>query len=319
MAPAIDTEELTKDYKVGFWRPRPYRALDGLTLQVQPGEVFGFLGPNGAGKTTTLKLLMQLVFPTAGRASILGRPVGDLAVRQRIGYLPENPYFYDNLTAEELLEYFASLFGYSRSDCQARASRLLDEVGLGAERRMQLRKYSKGMVQRVGIAQSLLNDPEVLFLDEPMSGLDPLGRRDIRELILRLRERGTTIFFSSHILSDAETLCSRVAIVAGGRLATVGKLRDMSGFEARGWEVVMTGVASAVLATLASKGIRATTVADDGRYTFDLPKEASAEAFVAEMHAGGARLVSVAPVHTTLEEIFVQQVRKAGSAREGAL
>ncbi len=180
MTPAIDVEDLTKDYKVGFWRPRPYRALDGLTLQVQPGEVFGFLGPNGAGKTTTLKLLMQLVFPTTGRASILGRPVGDLAVRQRIGYLPENPYFYDNLTAEELLEYFASLFGYSRSDCRARASRLLDEVGLGAERRMQLRKYSKGMVQRVGIAQSLLNDPEVLFLDEPMSGLDPLGRRDIR-------------------------------------------------------------------------------------------------------------------------------------------
>ena len=318
MAPAIDVEDLTKDYKVGFWRPRPYRALDRLTLQVQPGEVFGFLGPNGAGKTTTLKLLMQLVFPTAGRASILGRPVGDLGVRQRIGYLPENPYFYDNLTAEELLEYFASLFGYSRSDCQARASRLLDEVGLGAERRMQLRKYSKGMVQRVGIAQSLLNDPEVLFLDEPMSGLDPLGRRDIRELILRLRERGTTIFFSSHILSDAETLCSRVAIVAGGRLATVGTLRDMSGFEVRGWEVVMTGVASTVLATLASRGVKATTVAD-GRYTFDLPKEASAEAFVAEMHAGGARLVSVAPVHTTLEEIFVQQVHKAGSAREGAL
>ncbi len=318
MPPAIDVEELTKDYKVGFWRPRPYRALDRLTLQVQPGEVFGFLGPNGAGKTTTLKLLMQLVFPTAGRASILGRPVGDLAVRQRIGYLPENPYFYDNLTAEELLEYFASLFGYSRFDCQARASRLLDEVGLGAERRMQLRKYSKGMVQRVGIAQSLLNDPEVLFLDEPMSGLDPLGRRDIRELILRLRERGTTIFFSSHILSDAETLCSRVAIVAGGRLATVGNLRDMSGFEVRGWEVVMTDVASAVLATLASRGVKATTVAD-GRYTFDLPKDASAEAFVAEMHAGGARLVSVAPVHTTLEDIFVQQVHKAGSAREGVL
>jgi ABC-2 type transport system ATP-binding protein len=318
MPPAIDVEELTKDYKVGFWRPRPYRALDRLTLQVQPGEVFGFLGPNGAGKTTTLKLLMQLVFPTAGRASILGRPVGDLAVRQRIGYLPENPYFYDNLTAEELLEYFASLFGYSRSDCQARGSRLLDEVGLGAERRMQLRKYSKGMVQRVGIAQSLLNDPEVLFLDEPMSGLDPLGRRDIRELILRLRERGTTIFFSSHILSDAETLCSRVAIVAGGRLATVGNLRDMSGFEVRGWEVVMTDVASAVLATLASRGVKATTVAD-GRYTFDLPKDASAEAFVAEMHSGGARLVSVAPVHTTLEDIFVQQVHKAGSAREGVL
>jgi len=195
MPPAIDVEDLTKDYKVGFWRPRPYRALDRLTLQVQAGEVFGFLGPNGAGKTTTLKLLMQLVFPTAGRASILGRPVGDLAVRQRIGYLPENPYFYDNLTAEELLEYFASLFGYSRSDGRARASRLLDEVGLGAERRMQLRKYSKGMVQRVGIAQSLLNDPEVLFLDEPMSGLDPVGRRLVRDLILAQRSAGKTVLF----------------------------------------------------------------------------------------------------------------------------
>ena len=175
MASAIDIEGLTKDYKVGFWRPRPYRALDGLTLQVTPGEVFGFLGPNGAGKTTTLKLLLQLVFPTAGRAEILGRPVGDLGVRRRIGYLPENPYFYDNLTAEELLQYFASLFGYSASERRARASRLLDRVGLGAERRMQLRKYSKGMMQRVGIAQALINDPEVIFLDEPMSGLDPLG------------------------------------------------------------------------------------------------------------------------------------------------
>jgi ABC-2 type transport system ATP-binding protein len=316
--PAIDVEDLTKDYKVGFWRPRPYRALDRLTLRVEPGEVFGFLGPNGAGKTTTLKLLMQLVFPTSGRASILGRPLGDLAVRQRIGYLPENPYFYDNLTAEELLDYFGSLFGYAAAERRSRTARLLDEVGIGAERRMQLRKYSKGMVQRVGIAQSLLNDPEVLFLDEPMSGLDPLGRRDIRALILRLRDRGTTIFFSSHILSDAETLCSRVAIVAGGRLATVGRLRDMSGFELRGWEVVMTDVSADALRALATRGVKATSVAE-GQYTFELPKESRPEPFVAELHAGGARLVSVSPLHTTLEEIFVQQVQKAGSAREGAL
>jgi len=178
MSAAIETDELTKDYKVGFWRPRPYRALDRLTLAVEPGEVFGFLGPNGAGKTTTLKLLMQLVFPTSGRAAILGQPVGDLEVRRRIGYLPENPYFYDNLTAEEVLTYFASLFGYAPADCRARGGRLLDEVGLGAERRLQLRKYSKGMIQRVGIAQALINDPDVIFLYVPMSGLPPLGRRD---------------------------------------------------------------------------------------------------------------------------------------------
>src|SRR3954462_12704575 len=315
---AIRTRALSKDYLVGFWRPRPYRALDSLSIDVAPGDVFGFLGPNGAGKTTTLKLLMQLVFPTSGDAEILGRPVGDVAVRRRIGYLPENPYFYDHLTAEELLDYYGQLFGMNSAERRQRIPPTLDRGGIGAERRLALRKFSKGMLQRVGIAQSLLNDPEVLFLDEPMSGLDPLGRRDIRELILRLRERGTTIFFSSHILSDAETLCSRAAIVAGGRLATVGKLRDMSGFEARGWEVVMADVAPALRGTLASKDVKATAVAD-GRYAFDLPKDASVEAFISEMHGGGARLVSVAPVHPTLEEIFVQQVNKAGSAREGAL
>jgi ABC-2 type transport system ATP-binding protein len=318
MALAIDTEDLTKDYRVGFWRPRPYRALDRLTLAVEAGEVFGFLGPNGAGKTTTLKLLMQLVFPTAGRASILGRPLGDLDVRRRIGYLPENPYFYDNLTAEELLDYFGALCGLGTTERRTRAAALLDEVGLGAERRLQLRKYSKGMVQRVGIAQALINEPEVVFLDEPMSGLDPLGRRDMRALILRLRDRGTTVFFSSHILSDAEALCSRAAIVAGGRLATVGRLQEMAGYELRGWEVVLGGVPPALLASLAGGPIAATAVAG-GRYAFELPKDHRPEAFIAAATAEGAALVSVSPLHTTLEEIFVQQVARAGSAREGAL
>jgi ABC-2 type transport system ATP-binding protein len=318
MASAIDIEDLTKDYKVGFWRSRPYRALDHLTLQVAPGEVFGFLGPNGAGKTTTLKLLMQLVFPTAGRAEILGRPVGDLAVRRRIGFLPENPYFYDNLTAEELLKYFGSLFGYDAAERRARATRLLDDVGIGAERRMQLRKYSKGMVQRVGIAQALINDPDVIFLDEPMSGLDPLGRRDIRALILRLRDSGKTVFFSSHILSDAEALCGRAAIIAAGRLATVGRLTDMAGYEVRGWEVVMAAVCATLLAEVTSRGINATAVSD-GRYAFELSKDARPEAFVAELSSSGATLVSVSPLHTTLEEVFVQHVAKAGSTREGTL
>ncbi|HEX6209156.1 MAG TPA: ABC transporter ATP-binding protein [Methylomirabilota bacterium] len=318
MTPAIETEALTKDYRVGFWRPRPYRALDGLTLAVQPGEVFGFLGPNGAGKTTTLKLLMQLVFPTSGSARILGRPAGDLAVRRRIGFLPENPSFYDNLTGEELLGYFAGLFGYPAAERRARVARLLDEVGLGAERRLQLRKYSKGMVQRVGIAQALLNDPEVVFLDEPMSGLDPLGRRDIRSLILRLRDRGATIFFSSHILSDAEALCSRVAILARGRLASVGRLRDIASQEIKGWEVVLADVSPDALAAAAAQGLGTTKVAEH-RYTFELPRDARPERFVADMTAGGATLVSVNPLHTTLEDVFVAQVQTAGSAREGVL
>ena len=225
---AIRLDELTKDYAVGFWRKRPFRALDRLTLDVEPGEVLGLLGPNGAGKTTVLKLLMQLIYPTAGRAEILGRPAGAVDVKRRLGVLPETPYFYDNLTAEELLGYFASLFGYRADERQRRVSQLLDQVGIGAQRRTQLRKFSKGMLQRVGIAQALINDPEVIFLDEPMSGLDPLGRRDVRELILSLRDQGRTIFFSSHILTDAEALCSRVAIIADGRLVACGRLADLS-------------------------------------------------------------------------------------------
>jgi ABC-2 type transport system ATP-binding protein len=239
---AIRTEELSKDYLVGFWRPRPYRALDRLTLAVEEGEVFGFLGPNGAGKSTTLKLLMGLIFPTSGWATILGRPVGDLAMRRRIGFLPETPYFYDYLTAEELLEYYAGLSGLNGADRSRRVTGVLDEVGIGAERRMRLRTYSRGMIQRVGVAQALVAGPDVVFFDEPMSGLDPLGRRDLRQLMLRLRDRGCTVFFSSHILSDAEALCSRVGIVARGRLVAEGRVADLVAFEVRGWELVVSGL-----------------------------------------------------------------------------
>src|SRR6185312_8977343 len=233
---AIETIDLTKDYAVGFWRKRPKRSLDHLSLQVEEGEVFGFLGPNGAGKTTTLKLLLQLIFPTSGAARILGRPPGDVAAKRRLGYLPENPYFYDYLTAEELMTYFGGLLGLDAVERRRRVSSLLDEVGIGAERRLQLRKFSKGMLQRVGIAQALLNEPRLVILDEPMSGLDPLGRRDVRQLILRLRDRGCTVFFSSHVLSDAEALCSRVAILAKGRLVASGPMADIHAFRVRGWE-----------------------------------------------------------------------------------
>jgi ABC-2 type transport system ATP-binding protein len=317
MSPAIETDALTKDFAVGFWRKRPYRALDRLTLSVQPGEVFGFLGPNGAGKTTTLKLLMQLIYPTSGQARILGRPVGDLEMRRRIGYLPENPYFYDYLTAEELLMYFASLFGYAQADCRARVTRLLDEVGLGPERRLQLRRFSKGMVQRVGIAQALLNDPEVVFLDEPMSGLDPLGRRDIRALILRLRDRGCTVFFSSHILSDAEALCSRVGILAGGRLAALGALSEMLAYEVRGWELVVTGLADAQVKRAVPDAVRVTQL-DPQRCTVELAREASTALVVSALAQAGGTVTSLNPLHTTLEEIFVRQVERTGSARAEA-
>jgi len=307
---ALATHELTKDYAIGFWRKRPYRALDHLTLEVEPGEVFGFLGPNGAGKTTTLKLLMQLVFPTSGHAEILGRPLGDLAVKQRMGYLPENPYFYDYLTAEELMNYFAELFGVRGAERRARVSRLLDEVGIGAERRLQLRKFSKGMLQRVGIAQALVNEPDLVIFDEPMSGLDPLGRRDVRALILALRDRGCTVFFSSHVLSDAEALCNRVAILAKGRLVATGRLTDMLALRARGWELVVAGATDALIASMASRIRRAVKISE-GRYTLDLPLEPPPELLLADLTAVGAHMVSLNPIRETLEDVFVERVTAA--------
>jgi ABC-2 type transport system ATP-binding protein len=310
---AIETERLTKDYAVGFWRPRPYRALDSLSLQVGANEVFGFLGPNGAGKTTTLKLLTELIYPTSGRIAVLGKAPSHPDVRRRVGYLPEAPYFYDYLSAEELLTYFAGLFGLRGEERRRRVSGLLDKVGLGGERRLPLRKYSKGMLQRVGLAQALINEPELVFLDEPMSGLDPLGRRDVRALILELRDKGCTVFFSSHILSDAEALCSRVAIVVGGQLVTAGRLSDILAFEVSGWELVMSGLSPETAAGLGSRA-RSVTRISEGRYAIELAPDVEPERLAAELRAAGGGLVSLTPLRTTLEDYFVQQV----TARKGA-
>ena len=316
MPPAITIDNLTKDYAVGFWRRRPYRALDRLTLSIEPGEVFGFLGPNGAGKTTTLKLLMQLIYPTSGRAEILGRPVGDVATRRRIGFLPENPSFYDYLTAEELLTYFAQLLGYGPAERRTRVTALLDRLAIGRERKLQLRKFSKGMLQRVGIAQALLNDPEVIFLDEPMSGLDPLGRREVRALIIELREQGRTIFFSSHILSDAEALCSRVAVVAGGRLAALGTLAELAEFEVRGWELVVANLTPHLLDRVRPNTTRVLKIGPD-RYSLELSLAKPPDQILSELVAAGASVVSLNPLRSTLEDFFVQRVQAVGAgARE---
>src|SRR5687768_17233712 len=228
MPPIVEIEELTKDYEVGFWRKRKVRALDGLSLHVNEGEIFGFLGANGAGKTTTLKLLMRLMFPTSGEARILGHDISDLAMHSQIGYLPENPYFYDYLTAREFLDYCGQLFGSAKPARKQRTAELLGRVHLDTKSwDVQLRKFSKGMLQRVGLAQALVNDPAILFLDEPMSGLDPVGRREVRDLIAGLRQEGKTVFMNSHILSDIEVLCDRVAILKRGRLAHVGNLDEL--------------------------------------------------------------------------------------------
>ena len=310
MSAAIETEGLTKDFLVGFWRPRPHRALDGLTLSVEPGEVFGFLGPNGAGKSTTLKLLMQLIYPTAGAARILGKPVGDVEVKKRIGFLAENPYYYDYLTAEEVLGYFGRLFGFSGPDVAARVTRVLEEVGIPHYRKTRLRALSKGNLQRVGLAQALLNDPEVIFLDEPMSGLDPLGRSQVRDLILKLRQRGCTVFFSSHILSDAESLCSRVGIMAQGRLVASGRVSDMIAFELKGWELVVSGLSEETAQRLQGR-VTSIVPLKHGRFTLALAPDAQPETLIAELRATGADLVSLNPMRETLEEYFVKKVAAA--------
>ena len=308
MAAAISTDRLTKDFSTGFWRPRPHRGLDGLTFEIPAGGVFGLLGPNGAGKSTTLKLLLNLLRPTSGSALVFGLAPGDVRAHRRLGFLPEHPTFYDYLTAEELLAYFAGLFGYPPAECRARGARLLDRVGLGADRQRPLRQYSKGMVQRVGIAQALVNDPELVIFDEPMSGLDPVGRREVRELILQLRDEGRTILFSSHILSDAELLCSRVGILAKGKLVASGTLADLTSGTARGWEVVASGVSEAFAERVRTRSVTVTPISE-GRYSFDLRAQDRPEPFVAELAAAGASLVSVSPLRTTLEDVFLERVQ----------
>src|SRR6201987_5292187 len=213
-------------------------SLENLNMQVESGEVFGFLGPNGAGKSTTIKLLMRLIFPTSGTARILGKPIEDGAMHQDIGYLPEQPYFYDYLTAAELLDYFARIHNLRGAERRERVDRMLKKVGLETARKIQLRKYSKGMLQRVGLAQAILHDPRVVILDEPMSGLDPLGRREVRDIILELKREGRTILFSTHILSDAEMLCDRVGVIAGGKLRGVGAPKSIVGVKSAGMEIV---------------------------------------------------------------------------------
>lgn len=299
--PAIEIENLTKDYPHGFLNLKKRRSLENLSMQVQSGEVFGFLGPNGAGKTTTIKLLMRLIFPTSGTARILGKSIQDVSMHQEIGYLPEQPYFYDYLTARELLDYFARFHGLTATDRRERVERMLKKVGLETAKKIQLRKYSKGMLQRVGLAQAILHDPQVVVLDEPMSGLDPLGRREVRDIILDLRKEGRTVLFSTHILTDAEMLCDRVGVIVGGKLRGVGKPEEMVAIETQGMEILFELEEERKFALLE----RATKIGE--RYRVQVP-ETELYAAVEELRAAGARILSVAQVKPTLEEFFMNLV-----------
>ena len=311
---ALEINNLSKDYIVGFWRKRPVSALNNLSLQVGMGESFGFLGPNGAGKTTTLKILMRLIYPTGGSAQILGAPLDDMKMRARIGYLPEQPYFYDYLTARELLVYCAKIFGMNKSDALKRTNELLQRVGLSEAADKQLRKYSKGMLQRAGLAQSLINDPEVLFLDEPMSGLDPLGRREVRDLIANLRSDGKTVFFSSHVLSDVETLCDRVAIMNKGCLIDSGKLSDILKSHSNEMEAVVSSVSEAALNEIRIFCASADATPEGARIRLFTDREVERLVNVVQRHGG--RLVSVNPVRESLEDLFVREVNENTKAAQ---
>lgn len=305
MEPIIEIKNLTKDYETGFWRKKKVRALDDLTLSVNSGQIFGFLGGNGAGKTTTIKILMSLLFATSGTAKILGHDISDVKMHQEIGYCPENPYFYDYLTAFELMNYFGEIFGVSGPKRKEKAAELLTKVGLAEKDwNKQLRKFSKGMLQRVGLAQSLINDPKVVFLDEPMSGLDPMGRREIRDLIAGLREKGTTVFMSTHILSDVEALCDQVAILRGGKLAATGKLDDLlaSGGEDMSFEVNASGVSAEAIGSIVG---RITKKASGVSIVVGSEKEI--DAAIRSIRAAGGKVLSVQPVKQSLEELFVEK------------
>jgi ABC-2 type transport system ATP-binding protein len=302
-APAIQTENLTKDYPFGFLNLKTKRSLEALTMQVETGEVFGFLGPNGAGKSTTIKLLVGLLFPTSGDAHILGKPISDIEMHREIGYLPEQPYFYDYLTAAELLDYFARFHDLTAADRRERIERMLKKVGLETAGKIQLRKYSKGMLQRVGLAQAVLHDPQVVILDEPMSGLDPIGRRQVREIILELKREGRTVMFSTHVLSDAEMLCDRVGVIVGGKLRGVGAPDEIVGMKAHGMEILFEYAGSGgSAAALLGRATRA-----GNRYRLQVAEEELYGA-LEQLRSAEAKILSVTQLKPTLEEYFMHLV-----------
>jgi ABC-2 type transport system ATP-binding protein len=304
--PAIEILGLEKIYRVGFWRKRPKRALHPLHLTVEDGEVFGFLGPNGAGKTTTLKLLMGLVFPTSGSARILGHEWTDPQVKAQIGFLPEQPYFYDHLTAHELLEYYGQLSGVPAKGRKRRVEEVLQRVGLRDIRGVQLRKFSKGMLQRVGIGQAILHDPKLVFFDEPMSGLDPMGRREVRDLMEQLKNEGKTVFFSTHILSDAEALCDRVAIIHRGELRGVGRVADLTSTVQGKVEVIWQG--TVIPASMKALGAECHVTGDTVRAII---AEGQQDAAIDALRRDRQRLIAITPVRTSLEAYFVEKLQRA--------
>lgn len=305
MSSVIKTEGLTKEYHAGFGRGKTL-ALDRLDLSVEEGEIFGFLGPNGAGKTTTLKILLGLIIPSGGHARLFGEEIGSVQIKERIGFLPESPYFYDYLTAKEFLSFYGRLFGIGKKVLAERTNALLRQVGLSSCSDLQLRKFSKGMLQRVGIAQALINDPQLVILDEPMSGLDPIGRKEVRDLILKLKVEGKTIFFSSHIIPDVEMICDRVGILVKGKLHRVGSLSEILEARIKCVEILVKGLEEKIK-LLNSPG----AIFQTGENALiHVDNESDVDAVLAQIKDFKGKLVSVLPVRETLEEHFIRETQK---------
>ena len=305
---AIDVRDLKKTYKTPF-RRKKVEALRGVTFAVQRGHIFGFVGPNGAGKTTTIRTLMGLIRPSSGAAMLLGQPIPSRAARSKVGFLPESPYFYDYLTIGELLDLTGRLFGMPAPQRRKRAASLIERVGLARAQGQNLKKFSKGMLQRAGLAQALMNDPELVVLDEPMSGLDPIGRKEVRDLIVELRDQGKTVFFSTHILSDVEAITDHVAIIARGQLQAEGKPAELVKKTILGVDVTVRVPDKAKTESLVGGADRVRFVGDELSLT--LPADADVDAWIARAHEAGAKVIEVAPRHETLEDLFLREVQEA--------
>jgi ABC-2 type transport system ATP-binding protein len=308
---AVEIRNLRKSFPTGFLHRGRRLALADVSFAVPRGEIFGYLGPNGAGKTTTLKILMGLVFADSGTAAILGRPLDDGAWRQTVGYLPENPYLYDYLTPAEYLDYVGRLFGMPAAARRERMRELLRRVGLEDSTRVPLRQFSKGMLQRAGLAQALMNDPELVILDEPMSGLDPIGRRLVRDIILELKQRGKTVLFSTHILPDAETLCDRVALLRAGRVVEVGRLDEILKIDVEHLEVLVTGVDGQALEKIGPRLEARQQLGE--RWRLEVT-EGDLASVVGAIEAAGGRILLAQPVRKSLEDVFLERV---GEGRAG--
>jgi len=309
---AICTESLTKTFRSSWPGKPPVTVVRDLNLTVNREEVFGFLGPNGSGKTTTMKMLLGLAQPTKGTVRLLGRPTSEVSVHQQIGFLPEAPYFYTYLTAEEVLLFYGRLAGLSGQSLKRRVEEMLEMVGLVEARRRQLGKFSKGMLQRVGLAQALIHDPTLVILDEPMSGLDPIGRKEVRDLIIRLRKQGKTVFFSTHIIPDVETLCDRVGIIAGGRLLACGRVNELVEGRTKTVEVVCDGLHESHLTPL--NGLASSIVQKDRQHLITLSQPERLEELLAAIKARGGKLVSVTPHKGSLEELFFSSIQVEAKA-----